>query len=308
VRAARLLAALAIASAAVLVSCSSDSWDRASCSPAKPAMATGLQPLQLQSGGMTRDAVLYVPKDYDGTEEYPLVLSWHGYGADAAGHMKVADLTTEADDEDFLIAAPEGTGTPSRFNLEGGITSDADDVQLASDLVDRVAKDLCVDARRVYSVGVSNGGGMSGLLACRTGATRFAAVAMVALELKPSDCTSPSPAVLAIQGDADLVVPFEGGRVNCCGGWPIAAAADTMQQWADQLGCSGDDSTKVSEHVTRRTWHGCDDDRDVVFYRVHGGGHSWPGVEGDGPLGHSTGEIDGAEVVWDFFKQFTTSN
>jgi polyhydroxybutyrate depolymerase len=301
-----LVAAVAIAGA-LLSSCSSDGWERATCSPARPAPAAGLQPLQLQSGGMARDALVYVPKDYDGTEEYPVVLNWHGYGSNAEEHMRSADMTKVADDADFIVVAPNGTGDPPRFNLEAGITSDADDVAFAGDLLDRVSKDLCVDARRVYSVGVSNGGGMSGLLACRDGATRFAAIAMVALELKPADCTSPSPAVLGIQGDADLVVPFQGGRVNCCGGWPIAAAQETMQQWADQLGCSGEDRSKVSDHVTKRTWHGCDDGRSVVFYRVHGGGHTWPGVEGKGPLGFTTGEIDAADVVWDFFEQYTTA-
>jgi polyhydroxybutyrate depolymerase len=301
-----LVAVVAIA-AALLSSCSSGGWTRAECSPAKPAPEIGLQPLQLQSGGIARDALVYVPKGYDGSKEYPVVFNWHGYGSDAATHMKDADMSNVADDEGFIIVAPDGTESPSRFNLEAGITSDADDVAFASDLIDRVSKDLCVDSTRIFSVGVSNGGGMSGLLACRDGASTFAAVAMVALELKPAGCASPSPSVLAIQGDADLVVPFQGGRVNCCGGWPIAPAQETMQQWADQLGCSGEDRSKVSEHVTKRTWHGCEDGRSVVFYRVHGGGHTWPGIEGKGPLGYTTGEIDAADVVWDFFEHYTTS-
>jgi polyhydroxybutyrate depolymerase len=307
VRPLRLVAVLAIA-VALLSSCGKDGWTRAECSPAKPATAVGMQPLHIESGGMQRTGIVYVPKGYDGTKEYPLVFNWHGYGSSAKEHLAYADLIPKADAEDFLVVAPDGTENPARFNLEAGITSKADDVQLASDVIDQLSHDLCVDATRIFSVGVSNGGGMSGLLACRDGASRFAAVAMVALELKPADCTSPSPSVLAIQGDADLVVPFQGGRVNCCGGWPIAAAQETMQQWAEQLGCTRDDESNVSKHVTRRTWRGCDDGRSVVFYRVHGGGHTWPGVEGKGPLGFTTGEIDAADVVWDFFEQFTTSS
>jgi polyhydroxybutyrate depolymerase len=302
-RLARLLAALSIVAAA-LAGCSNGGWTRAACMKAKPAKP-GVQELSLPSGGTTRRALLYVPKGYDGTKQYPLVFSWHGYGSTAQAQLDYSGLERVADDGRFLVVAPQGEGHPTRFNLGSGITGTTDDVQLASDLIDRVGHDLCLDARRVYSAGVSNGGGMSALLACRLG-PRFAAIAMVALELHPSGCTAPTPAVLAIQGDADLVVPFHGGRVNCCGGWPIAAAGQTMQQWADQLHCRGHDVLRVSAHVRRRTWHGCEDGRQVVYYVVHGGGHAWPGAGGKGPLGPSTKEISASEIAWDFFAHFTS--
>jgi polyhydroxybutyrate depolymerase len=278
-------------------------WHRNACAPAKPS-DKGLVTLQLSSGGVERTALLYVPDTYDGSVEFPLVFNWHGYSSNAVDHMKYADLLPLADAERFLIVAPQALGYPTRFNLGAGITGDTDDVLFASDLIDRVALDHCVDQKRVYSVGVSNGAGMSAVLACKL-PERFAAIGMVALLLHPDGCKTPSPAVLGMMGDADLVVPFQGGQVNCCGGWDIAPAGHTMDAWAAQLHCRDHEDDSVSDHVDRRTWTGCDRDREVVYYIVHGGGHTWPGSAGDGVLGPTNREISASHIMWDFFKRYT---
>ena len=294
-----------VAATPLIVSCS-HGRTRIPCEPERPS-ETGLMSLELQSGGMERSALLYVPASYDGSVEFPLVLNWHGYGSNAVKHMKYADLLPLADEERFLVVAPQGSGMPRRFNVGAGITSDADDVQFALDLIDRIGTELCLDHRRVYSVGVSNGAAMSAVLACTTPA-RFAAIGMVALLLKPDECMQPTPAVLGIMGDADLVVPIQGGRVNCCGGWPIAPAEVTMQRWADHLHCEDSSDERAAEHVERRTWHGCDDGRPVVYYLVRGGGHTWPGSGGDGPLGPTNREINASEIMWSFFEDHVTAN
>lgn len=245
-----------------------------------------------------------MPSGYDGDKEFPLVLTWHGYGASADEHIRYADMLRLADDKGFLILAPQGTGNPSRFNLERGITSNVDDVRFALDLIDTVGREYCVDAGRVYSTGVSNGAGMSALLACRA-PDRFAAVGLVALLLIEDDCKTPGVPVLAIMGDADLVVPIGGGRVSCCGGWDIAPAGQTMARWATHDGCRGNGGVKqISEHIRRTIWSGCGTGLEVRYYVVQGGGHTWPGTEGDGPLGHTTGEMDASTEMWRFFSRF----
>lgn len=291
--------------ATLLPACGGRSWHRAACAPARPAHH-GIVPLTLPSGGTTRRALLYVPRSYDGTVELPLVFTWHGYGANATEQLQGSDLLPLADDKRFLVVAPEGEGSPTRFNMGTGITGATDDVQLASDLIDRIGHDLCVDRRRVYSVGVSNGAGMSALLACRS-PDRFAAVGMIALLLKPTPCASSAPPVLAMMGDADPVIPFRGGHVACCGGWSIPPAGRTMDAWAAHLRCTGQHDDTVAEHVDRRTWTGCSDGRRVVYYVVHGGGHTWPGDGGDGPLGATNHEISASKIMWDFFARYTTA-
>ena len=292
----------AIAALLLVASCGDDGWDRAACEPAKPH-AAGTVTLTLAAA---RTALLHVPADYDGTEEYPLVFSWHGYGSNAADHIAYADFRPLSESEHFLVVVPQGAGSPTRFNLGAGIVGDTDDVAFANEILDRVATDYCLDESRVYSSGVSNGAGMSALLACRQ-PDRFAAIGMNALLLLPEPCASPPPAVLGMMGNADLVVPFQGGRVNCCDGWPIAPAGETMTSWAAHAGCDGDGRTKeIADHVERTTWTGCDGDVEVQYYVIDGGGHTWPGGPDTSQLGPTNQEIDASKVMWDFFKRFTT--
>jgi polyhydroxybutyrate depolymerase len=297
------LVALAAVLVAVLPACGRDGWEREACTPSRPKDAGFIQ-LQLQSGGLDRSAVLYVPSTYDGTEEYPIVFNWHGFGSSADQHVRYADMLELAESDEFFVLAPQGFGYPARFNLGYGITSEADDVQLAVDLIDTVARDYCVDAARVYSTGASNGGGMSALLACRV-PDRFAAVGMVALLLFEPSCASPGTPVIGIMGDQDIVVPVDGGTVRCCGtDWTIASASQTMADWAAHDGCTREAVERVKEHVERTVWRGCDGDAEVRWFRVEGGGHTWPGVEGDGLLGHTTGEISASKEMWEFFRRF----
>ena len=302
-RAARaVLAVLAMAS--ILSACSSGGLTRAACSPARPH-GSGFVHLRITSKGAPRAATLYVPKRYHGDRQFPLVLTWHGYGSGADVQIHDPSVLKLADTKGFLLLAPQGTGNPARFNLERGITSNVDDVGFALDLLDSVQREYCVDATRVYSMGASNGAGMSALLACRA-PDRFAAVGLVALQLIENDCGHPGTPVLAIQGDADFVVPIGGGRVSCCGGWEIAPAARTLAAWAAHDGCRGAGATKqISDHVKRTIWDACAGGTEVRYYVVHGGGHTWPGKESDGPLGHTTGELDASKELWRFFSRFT---
>jgi poly(3-hydroxybutyrate) depolymerase len=59
--------------------------------------------------------------------------------------------------------------------------------------------------------------------------------------------------------------------------------------------------------VTGVKYVGCDQDTEVPFYTIHGGGHSWPGGGAlpESIVGHTTQDIDAARVMWAFFQQYT---
>lgn len=296
----RAAALLPLLLSSILVSCGDGGgWERVACTPARP-QPTGTVELAFDDG---RRALLHVPPTYDGTEAYPLVFSWHGYGSSAEDHLAYADFRPLAESEELLVVVPQGAGSPSRFNLGAGIVGETDDVAFADALIDRVGADYCLDASRVYSTGVSNGGGMSALLGCRR-SDRFAAVSMNALLLFPDGCGQAVP-VLGMMGDADLVVPIQGGEVNCCGGWPIDSAASTMQRWAAHAQCTSSDTDDVEDHVVRTRWSGCADDVDIEYWLVEGGGHTWPGAADTSELGPTNQEIDASEVMWHFFRRFS---
>ena len=64
----------------------------------------------------------------------------------------------------------------------------------------------------------------------------------------------------------------------------------------------------VATDVTRIDYDGCS--ADVVFYKIAGGGHSWPG----GPelpewfVGRTTHSIDATELMWSFFQGPSTTD
>ena len=286
----------------MLPACGDDaSWERAECTPARPA-EPGTRPLELDG----RRALVHVPEGYDGTEAQPVVLSFHGYGSSAEDHADYADLRPVADDKSFVVVLPQGTGAPSRFDQEVGITSEADDVGFSLALLDRVAADLCVDPARVYATGQSNGAGMSAVLACRA-PDRIAAIALSSLLLLPERCEA-RPPVLGFMGTHDLVIPYPGGEVACCGGWSIPPADETMQAWAEHDGCDAEpDVDDEGDGIERRVWTGCVDGGEVRYYVIDGGGHTWPGADEEG-LGPTTQSLDASEEVWRFFRRFSLAD
>src|SRR5207237_7522780 len=119
-----------------------------------------------------------------------------------------------------------------------------------------------VDRARVYALGMSNGGGMGGLVACRM-ADSVAAVALFAPATGFAPGCSPSRPipVLHVQGTSDPIVPYRDGRAF------IAA-------WARRDGCrSTPTSSRVIAKLTRLRWPGCRGGVTVQHLRLDHGRH-----------------------------------
>ena len=59
--------------------------------------------------GIQRDYILYIPAIYDGNQDVPLVLNFHGFGSNANEQMFYGDFRDIADTEDFILVHPQGT-------------------------------------------------------------------------------------------------------------------------------------------------------------------------------------------------------
>jgi len=252
--------------------------------------------------GQSRTYQLYVPHGYDSSRPTPLVFEFHGYGSNAVQQVFYGDFRPLADRDGFLIVAPDGQGKDQHFNLTGepGLQ---DDVAMVGALLDHIEAAFCVDARRVYATGMSDGGAMSSVLACRA-ADRFAAFGPVAVVVYVPACTSIRPvAIAAFSGTADPIVPFNGGQVQCCGGAVIGGAPDAMARWAQHDACSPSfREDRLGTEVRRRTWSGCQGHGAAVLYIIDGGGHTWPGAIPFAPLGLTTQQIRASDTIWAFFK------
>jgi len=258
-------------------------------------------------GGVLRDYRLYVPAIYNASVPVPLIFNLHGYTSDAVQQEFYADFRPIADTANFILVHPNGTLDPlgNRFWDTFGAGT-VDDLGFLTALIDTLSAHYNIDPDRVYSTGMSNGGFMSYDLACFR-SERIAAIAsvtgnMLASRLASCAASHPTP-VMQIHGTADPTVNYNGGS----GMLPIE---DLVAHWVQFNNCSPTPTvTQVPNTITtdgctaeHRVFGGGDAGSTVEFYKVIGGGHTWPGS----PIviGVTNQDFSARVEIWRFFRQY----
>ena len=274
-------------------------------------------------GGTERDYLLTVPAQHDGTTPLPLVLDIHGLAEGATVHTKMSGFSARAQQEGFVVAFPNGLGSPPRWDVD--VTDPANpDIAYIDQLLAQVGAQQCIDTSRVYATGLSMGAWFSSALAC-TRSDKFAAIAPVAGVQYQDGCT-PERAVpvRAFHGTADPILLFNGGIGDLTGLMGGTTTADQMtvppadidgagypaavRSWADHNGCGATPKdTRLTPEILHRVYP-CPDGADVEFYVMEGGGHSWPGSAFSQAIGKIVGptnmDLDATELSWEFLSQF----
>ncbi len=251
----------------------------------------------------------------------PLVINMHGLLSNGDTQAAFSGMEGFADGAGFLVISPDGTGSPRHWN----ITVDArgvDDIGYLRALIDEAEGRLCIDRRRVFMAGMSNGAGMTSAAACHLSdiVAAFAAVAGVHGPITCGRGARPVP-LIAFHGTDDPFLTYTGGfgpsavklprptgvDLAILANYPSPDRRTAMQQWAALDGCAlvPINTTQGTEvRVTR--YEQCRPGTDVVLYTIVGGGHAWPGstVSASVPqfVGHTTMAIDANQVIWDFFS------
>jgi polyhydroxybutyrate depolymerase len=260
--------------------------------------------------GETRRYFLYMPQSARVGRPAPLVLVFHGGGGQASGIAPHTGFSRLAQREGFVVAYPQGLN--GRWNDGRGIAGAThDDVGFIRALLDTLDREIGIDARRVYATGISNGAMFSYRLACDLPGV-FAAVAPVAGAM-PADltagCETTAPvSVIAFQGTADPLMPYEGGGVALRRG-RVLSAERSVAFWGKVAGCAPSptraaalDEVMDGTRVRLSTYPGCQESRAVELYTIEGGGHTWPsGPAAARRVGRVSREIDATETIWEFF-------
>ena len=273
------------------------------CPTPASTVKLGLRDERLTFGGLQRRYLLYIPATYDPAQPTPLVFSIHGFVSNPEQQQAYSHWETIADQEPLIVVYPQGTGFPTRWNAgnSGFIgASTVDDVGFLRQVVATISESVCIDPSRIYTSGLSNGGGMSNRLACEA-SDMIAALGGVAGAYSPVDCTVTHPMpVIAFHGNADPIVNYHGDADQNLPDIQAWAAA-----WAARNQC---DATPTPIAATGDAsgirYTGCKDNADVILYTIDGGGHTWPGggLKMDF-LGKTSTDIDATAVMWEFFKQ-----
>lgn len=277
----------------------------------------------LMFDGLTRSYYLHLPSQARGQARRPVVLVLHGGGkADGDELAKYTSFDEIADREGFLAVFPNGV--EAQWNDGRGQTyrkadnTNVDDVGYLSALIDHLISRYNGDPSRVYVTGLSNGGHMALRLGCEI-SSKLAAIAPVIGSIPKKifvQCRPDSPLpVLLMNGTDDPLVPWNGGHIRffrkTMG--EVVSAEQTIQFWVKRDGCDPQpqdetlpdnepgDGSVVKVYRYSNAAGTCD----VRLYAVEGGGHNLPGS--DIPerrfiTGNKNMDIDGAEVIWRFFK------
>lgn len=268
-----------------------------------PGQAPGSSVLRtFTSDGLERTVQLHLPDGYRSDRAWPVVLVFHGRGNTGAGTEAFSGL----DALPAIVAYGNGvvgTGDGDRQAWEGAPYSapGVDDIAYTNDLLDTLESDLCVDTRRVYATGKSNGAGFTGILACEL-SDRIAAVAPVAAAFYGTGhpgCAPRRPVpVIEFHGTADATIPYDGDADR---GLPVIQ--DWSAAWAERNGCAtGPRVEETAADVTTYRWTRCDRGGDVTHVAVLGGGHTWPGEDSYSGGGYATHSIEAHEVMWEFLR------
>lgn len=262
-----------------------------------------------RAAGKRREYLLHVPPSYAPDRPAPLVITIHGFSQWPAHQLWLSRWNRLADEKGVIVAYPSGTGLPKRWTMHGsnGMRFDAaPDVAFLRRMLAEIARDYRIDPARIYVNGLSNGGGMTYILACEL-ADRIAAVGVVSGGfLEPAGGCKPSRPMplIAFHGDADALVPYHGGQFLVAP-FPFPPVETWVAAWGARNGCAPAPVTAaVTAHVRGTRYLGCAAGSEVVLYTIAGGGHTWPGGEALPVFiaGHTTQEIDATRLMWAFFE------
>ena len=281
-------------------------------------LGPGDHTLSLAVGDLQRSAIVHVPPRYVRAVPMPVVLAFHGGGANADTMVRFSGLNEKADEAGFIAVYPNGTGRLSRMlTFNGGnccgqaAANGLDDVEFTRRLLDDVANACTIDPKRVFATGMSNGGIMAYRLASEL-SDRIAAIAPVGGPMGTKGCRPGRPvSVIHFHGTDDAFAPFQGGRGRGLSGTSFFSVDHSIAAWVEADGCNPTpvtirlpDTTDDGTTVTRTTYGQGKDGAEVVLIAIEGGGHTWPGREPRlASLGKSTRDISANDLMWAFFQR-----
>lgn len=272
---------------------------------------------QIKVDGHERKYFVFIPKQ--AKEPIPTVLAFHGGRGNGRQMERYTRLNGVAEKFGFLVIYPESLA--GNWNDGRDLTElqqeKADDVKYVRSAVEDVAGRHKIDRGRIFATGVSNGAFMSNRLAAKA-SDLIAAIAPVIGGMAPSIAKEFEPqrpvSILIIQGDADPLVPIDGGEVGLgrIRRGQTVPTKDTLDRYAKLNGNQGqpsvsridadpDDGTTVE--VTKYP-DGPSGFR-THFYLVKNGGHAWPGRPQYMPeavIGKASQDFFASEVICKFFK------
>jgi polyhydroxybutyrate depolymerase len=271
--------------------------------------------------GVSRNYLLHVPASYRSTTPSAVVLLLHGgTGSATTVGTITGGFSGLSERSNFIAVYPDSVSGRWDDGRETTPTP-TNDVAFVAALLDALATEYNVDARRIYATGISNGGMMTLRLACELSG-RFAAVATVAANMPAAlapGCNPSRPVPLALfSGTQDPLMPYAGGSIQTLSGigsgGTVLSVPETVDFWVRKNAVTGltQNTALPDTDATDGTttdllgYGGATSGGEVALYRVNGGGHTWPGGTQYLPaalVGKVSKDFSANEALWAFFAR-----
>lgn len=283
-----------------------------------------------------REYKLYVPSDYDGSQEVPLVTMLHGCEQTPSDFAQGSQMNELAEEEGFIVVYPKQTDDANSKQCWNWFDTDHQqrgegEPALIKGMVDQVKSDYNVDDRRVYAGGLSAGAGMSVILGATYPHT-FAAIgshsgteykaaesAFGALDAMSNGGPDPDQQGIEAHQEMDVMnrqvptIVFQGRDDTTV--YPVNGN-QTALQWAQthDVADNGEDDGSFSSDYDRKV-DGRADGYDYTHYYFNDSGgdslveyylvdelqHAWSGGNDAGSYVDSNGP-DATQLMWEYFE------
>jgi polyhydroxybutyrate depolymerase len=276
----------------------------------------------IEVGDRERSFVVVTPEGTKRDERLPTVIALHGGLMQGRSLQKILGMDELAQRGRFAVVYPDGV--KRRWN--DGRSPDQqgpNDVRFIRRLAEHLVESGLADPRRLYLMGISNGGMLTYRIACETPGIFAAYAAVIAnmstLVAQECDRSKPTP-IIVINSTDDRMMPYDGGEVGFFRNrGEVLSTEETIEFWRRHNGCSDKSQMKPlpdkdrddRSTVDARQYSDCRSGSAVVLLTVEGGGHVPPGAQIEGrPFlqsilgGKGNQDISAADVSWKFFKRF----
>lgn len=288
--------------------------------PFSTEIAHSSTPGSISFEGLLRTYSVYVPQNVAGNPS--VVLVFHGNGATSADAEAQSQMDAVADANGFIVVYPDGVSNLSAYGdtlqhwNDGRISGISfNDVGFVSALIAKLSDDYNINRRKVYAIGISNGGSFVERLGMQL-SNKIAAIAPIngpiPTNLLSSASAKPIP-IVAFFGTDDSKIPYVGGTTKFLKSGTVLSVPDSMQKWSEANQCLSPSAATTLPHtgsnstfVDKVTYPNCQSGKEVILYRVNRGGHNWPGGNlGSEDSGTITGDISASQIAWSFFQNYS---
>ena len=249
-------------------------------------------------GAHQRTFIVHIPPNFDSNYSIPLLFVLHGYTSSANAIHNYSGFDQIADQENFIAVYVQGTtdlnGTTGWNVNVVGTFDDVDDVGFFKALIQYFKTDYNIDSDKIFSSGMSLGGFMSYRLACELEEINGIG-SVTGSHAVYYTCNPPNKKnIIHFHGNSDIVVPYYGTSWSV----PVETVHDF---WANNNNCQDQSQITVPDfnndglQSTQFISYNCDDNTEVILYKMEYEGHTWFHQDwGD--------DLNSSELIWEFFK------